>query len=803
MNKLLKKFRGMFGILAALMVISSMLIPASAAQAVNPAQVWVDPAQTITSAGENFDLHINASTTVPVSAVGFKVDWSGPVGTLTCTGIEFVTGAGSFFEGKSTLPILGGFDPTTGTINQYALASTSGDVAPGTSGPVAVLHFTATASGQVDVTLENVQVAAAGEPVDSDNTNGVVYVGLPDLVITDVHETWDTPGSTYNISYTIKNQGTADAVASSTEIKVDGAVFQTDSQSILAPGAEETKVVGPVTFTPDSDSITVTADSAAVVFESDEANNVLSSVWSNNRIYVDNTTTSVTKGSLFDVKVNLASMTPAQAGAFRMTWDPEIADLLSVEEGTFFSASGSTMTVGGTPGPDGSMSTQYAVALIGPNTATGDGRLATLKMKAMNAGTLTLNFEEVQVVTPAQELIDVTEIEPYTIEVTLGNYVDVEAVSKTERIVSENGTTVYYVDYVVRNTGNKDVPEGCTISVYESTSNDGSGDPIYVKKGDVFWLGLAGTETTGSFGPYPAPAIPAPVKIKLVGDSTNNAPADINKDNNVLVNDLYEGAPGLPNLVISDFQKTATTPGHYTISIKVKNLGPAEAAASKAGLTIDGIDQPMQDVAALAAGAESAVIIFPASGDYATSGIHDVITATADAAGNVLEWNESDNTRGAYTVQDECDTPVSGTLLPEITLTCPGPIEYWDWTLKAGETASIDRTYNVKANVPWVLEALDDNETTAGHLKEFDPTANDYVVNGANLIMPIKITGPDGGGYMPASVIIKQGDPLNQVGDSGEDFDVNFSQKVEWQDQALINGNYYHMKVHFIAGANF
>ena len=101
MNKFIKKFRGMLGVLAASMVLGTMLVPATPAQAANPVQVWVNPAQVITSNGASFDVTVNASTTTDVDTVGCNINWTGPAGTLTCTGIDFATGAGCISKGVS------------------------------------------------------------------------------------------------------------------------------------------------------------------------------------------------------------------------------------------------------------------------------------------------------------------------------------------------------------------------------------------------------------------------------------------------------------------------------------------------------------------------------------------------------------------------------------------------------------------------------------------------------------------------------------------------------------------------------
>ncbi len=102
---------------------------------------------------------------------------------------------------------------------------------------------------------------------------------LPDLDVTGVSAQWVTPGLTYNIVYTVRNQGDGPAAASTTSIKIDGTVVQTVSCSALEAGSSDNRTVGPFTLTPDSDTIDITSDSGSAVFESIEDNNSVGIIW--------------------------------------------------------------------------------------------------------------------------------------------------------------------------------------------------------------------------------------------------------------------------------------------------------------------------------------------------------------------------------------------------------------------------------------------------------------------------------------------------------------------------------------------
>jgi C1A family cysteine protease len=103
-------------------------------------------------------------------------------------------------------------------------------------------------------------------------------VDKPDLVISEKHEEW-VNFEDYTITYTITNQGTATAGASTTRIYIDSAPETNISCPSLGPGATHSNTVGPYTMSGDSDNIRVCADSYAEVDESNEDNNCLENEW--------------------------------------------------------------------------------------------------------------------------------------------------------------------------------------------------------------------------------------------------------------------------------------------------------------------------------------------------------------------------------------------------------------------------------------------------------------------------------------------------------------------------------------------
>lgn len=103
---------------------------------------------------------------------------------------------------------------------------------------------------------------------------------LPDLVITEKYETLS--GSSYTVTYTVKNVGNASAAASTTSLWIDD-VEQTETDSVPALAADATyegTFDGPFTISDDADTIKVCADKDDAVNESDETNNCLENVLS-------------------------------------------------------------------------------------------------------------------------------------------------------------------------------------------------------------------------------------------------------------------------------------------------------------------------------------------------------------------------------------------------------------------------------------------------------------------------------------------------------------------------------------------
>ena len=100
----------------------------------------------------------------------------------------------------------------------------------------------------------------------------------PDLIVTEMSGEWVSL-SAYSITYTVKNNGSMAADASTTSTRIDGTEVATEPVPALAIGESHTSTVGPFTLSDDNDTIEVCADSGNVIYELDETNNCLSNLF--------------------------------------------------------------------------------------------------------------------------------------------------------------------------------------------------------------------------------------------------------------------------------------------------------------------------------------------------------------------------------------------------------------------------------------------------------------------------------------------------------------------------------------------
>ena len=170
-------------------------------------------------------------------------------------------------------PVVSAGDPTTLSWDVSNAASVNIDQGVGpvaSSGstsvsPVGSANYTLTATNSVGWSSLTIAVVVGAAPP----------AGEPDLVITDIERDGNT------IRYTIKNQGSVSAGASTSKLVVDGVVKGYDTVVSLAAGASSNESFSySYTCSLPADTVEVYADSGGAVAEGSEANNAYSESWS-------------------------------------------------------------------------------------------------------------------------------------------------------------------------------------------------------------------------------------------------------------------------------------------------------------------------------------------------------------------------------------------------------------------------------------------------------------------------------------------------------------------------------------------
>jgi len=126
---------------------------------------------------------------------------------------------------------------------------------------------------EIEIRADGDNTVAESNENNNSKTSIWSIILKPDLIVSSFKESWVVKGSKYNITYTIKNQGTGNAPTTSTAIIIDGKTEKTENCPALSVNATDTKTVGPFTISGDSDEIKIQVDKENEAAESDEGNN--------------------------------------------------------------------------------------------------------------------------------------------------------------------------------------------------------------------------------------------------------------------------------------------------------------------------------------------------------------------------------------------------------------------------------------------------------------------------------------------------------------------------------------------------
>jgi hypothetical protein len=282
------------GIMTAAIVAGS-LIAAMPAAAAGSGSMYIDPAtQSVGNGAPTITVNVKITSTTATrgaqAVVNFDHTKLQVVGTPT-----YPSGAGAFFTDAShgtLFPITPVVDNVAGTVSNLGMTLLGGTGGFTGTGTFVTIVFSAVSPASNN-SVQSITITGAGladvnaSPETMTVTNGAVTIGTiaqPDLVVSAISVAPEADPTWYDVTYTITNQGTAAAVASTTAIEIDGAgVISELPCPALAAGASNTVTTPPGTLAQisgTSDTITVMADELNNVIESNETNNTATITYS-------------------------------------------------------------------------------------------------------------------------------------------------------------------------------------------------------------------------------------------------------------------------------------------------------------------------------------------------------------------------------------------------------------------------------------------------------------------------------------------------------------------------------------------
>jgi len=564
----------------------------------------VSPSSATVSAGESFTVAIMINTDFQTRGAQCGLSFDPDI--LRCDGIT----AGTFYEnwanqnGAMTylFPMTPDIDNENGSAFWSIALIGGNNGGPSGTGTIFTYEFTALANGTSALSLirypapdytgiaDEVSILIVNELEINDSSVTVEASGaLPDLVITEKSEQWVQTGSTYNITFTVKNQGEGPSAASIAGVYIDDVLVMSKDCPALAAAESETITVGPFNFSGDTDKVEIRADKDNLINETDENNNV--------------------KTNTFRNKPNL-----------------EITNITPVWE-----KKNETFKVTYTIKNSGSVAAGASSTTISTGNSDGSPVQVERECPALEAGqtftetTSTFIFERPRTI--IQLWVDTTNSvaesneSDNTLAHTLQGLADLAIDEVTP--IWQNVNSTYKVTFTVKNRG------------YSSAQETVAG--VYLDAALAATANCTALEPDGSVtltvGPFTLTGTSD--YIKVIADK-DNIISEANETNNVKQVILNTAA----DLVISNLiDFWVTEDKTYKITYTITNDGANMAASSKTAVYIDGNLVTTEDCPSLAAGAMHKKTLGP----FSLSGGFDVIKVVADTDNKIVEANEWNN----------------------------------------------------------------------------------------------------------------------------------------------------------------
>lgn len=506
-------------------------------------------------------------------------------------------------------------------------------------------------------------------------------------------------------------------------------------------------------------------------------------------------TQTVEPGDSFSVDILIDAKDETRGAEIKLEWDPNLVEVLSVAEGTFYSGFGNTFMVAPTiNNVDGTFDVNAAIAVVGGTGGpSGEGALFTINLEAKEgaAGTSSLTIAEALLSDPDADPLPVTVVNGAVV-VEQGTppadiTVDIRATGMEGDVFNAPGFTVpagtvtvglHELDkhtamgalayYCQVNSIAIDIQQG-TWGLYVNQIGSDTADEnswMYYVNGSSPWTGADQYNLTGGEELHYVNFLLGYYSLTLTLDKSQ---IDLNEDVTVTV--TYTDGEGISS--------------------------PVEGAKVFISDSTDQFGNPAQP------GFSMDDWLTDSDGEF---------TGPGTVEGTFYPYAEWDGKTTAYqwpvasfTVGDgsgpggpdpdpgvDGDTIIQGNIAGSLILNAPSNI--MDWALAVGDNSETG-TLNVKSNQPWQAQVEDANKTNEGHMSRWAGGGFDW---SSSLDNPLFVnqgsTSIDltNGGIIASGIVADQ--PKNN---SGQDFDLEFKQEVLFADPVLESGAFYRIMLKF------
>ncbi|MFA5308798.1 MAG: CARDB domain-containing protein [Dehalococcoidales bacterium] len=828
MNSSLKKIRAKAISLAAagIVTLTAFLLPAAAAYADAPPaapSMSIDCTvsgdgniqQTRTVAiGESFDVDAWVSLESGFESAGAAAQLTWDPAVLECTAATIGSAAPYLFP-SPPFSLAVAFNLTTPGQTNNTGPSSSSATAQG-SGVMARYTFHAIGAGSTNINIVGASVSdpsgespiLQGSGLNVQGGSITVAQPRPDLIVTQQYAEWINPDAgTYQVKFVVKNQGAADITSSwitgvypDSDPDITPAAGSVTLGNLAAGASTPVQTVGPITMTGGTDTIIVFADSNEDITEENETNNTMTSIFAAYAMTV-NAPTNADLYSTFnvDVEVTVPSGFVSSGAAAALSFDQNKLECKSVTVGSgapYKYPVPPSLVVGPlaelpTIANGGINNTTGQVAITGLLYLPGDSSTNKVFMryefKAKAAGVAAISLITPSLSDDVGNPITEPDLNVYndSVNITASTLPDLTIENLNETWVDQ-GSGTYNISFTVKNIG------GGTATAHEANQCGILIDGAFITLAQFPNNLVGGASANITKGPFTLSD--GSDEITVIADYIMDI-TESNENNNTAT-DLF----GLPDIVVNYKAETWISDGvSYRVNFTVENIG--DLAAPEFIVSVSNGD-PAQTknvtvTGGLAAGQKKT---YTAVGPFNLVGIYDIITITADSTGLVVESNEGNNIKtNLISYESDSDTTdINGNVMADIELTSPSDIDSWHLTIGINTASG---TLNIKSNVPWQVDVSDADSISNGFMTEWNGSTfadNPEKLNHAMIIkcgsFTVILAGPG---------MICEGDTDGQNGNLGENFQITFSQEVEWADAMLTNGNVYYICVTFNAGVVF